>query len=92
MKRAGEEGFYAVANDAMYYSAQTQEYLEKRRIKVRDTSAPQLRFRTATGTLYRVDLRSDVFAWGLLLFDGKHKPVQADLVEPEAGVKAVFKK
>jgi hypothetical protein len=92
MKRAGEDNFYIVADDAMYYSAQTRDYLQKRRLKVLDTAAPQLRFRTATGTVYRVDLRSDTFAWGVLLFDGQHQPVQGNLVEPEANAKAIFKK
>jgi hypothetical protein len=82
--------FYTPADDMMFYTAQTREYLQKRKIKIVETDAPRLRFRLADGSTHVIDLHKKDFAWGLLLFDGRHMPKDADLVDPAPGVKAVF--
>ena len=93
LKRRGkEEDFYTIADDQMFYLAQTRTYLEKRRIKIVETSSPTFRFVSRTGPAFLIDRRADRYAWGLLLFDGRHAPREADLVAPDEDVQAVFGK
>jgi|GEM_PF-2403794 len=82
--------FYTVADDMMFYMSETETYLRKRNIKVVYTQAPKLRFLLADGSVRIVDLRKQTFAWGVLLFDGRHAPKDADITSPEADVKAIF--
>ncbi|OGX87503.1 hypothetical protein BEN49_10565 [Hymenobacter coccineus] len=76
----------------MYYVSQTGEYLNKRKIKTIDTQASTLRFGLANGSVKVFDLRNSNYGWGLILFNGRNTPKEADLVEPAAAVKAVFGK
>jgi hypothetical protein len=89
-KNSDSTGFYAVANDIMYYVSQTSEYLNKRKIKTIDTHASTLRFVLANSSVKVFDLRNSTYGWGLILFNGRNTPKEADLVEPAASVKAVF--
>ncbi len=91
-KNSDSTGFYAVADDMMYYVSQTREYLDKRKIKTIDTQASTLRFMLANGSVKIFDLRNSTYGWGLILFNGRNTPKEADLVEPAAVVKAVFGK
>jgi len=91
-KKGNEEGFYTVADDNMYYVAQSREYLKKHKIKSIDSHAGTFRFVPVAGPAFVLDRRADKYSWGLILFDGRHAPREADLVEPAADVKAVFKK
>ena len=84
--------FYVVADDMMYYTYQTREYLTKRKIKTLDTQASTLRFVLVTGSVKVIDLRNSSYGWGIILFNGRNAPKEADLVEPAADVKAVFGK
>lgn len=81
-----------VDSDIGYYLAQTRAYLRRRKIKTIDTDASTLRFVLANGSVKVVDLRNNPYGWGLLLFNGRTAPREADLVEPAAAVKVVFGK
>ena len=76
----------------MYYVSQAREYLSKRKIEAIDTKANTLRFVLANGSVNVVDLRNSAYGWGLILFNGRNAPKEADLVEPEAAVHTVFGK
>lgn len=82
--------FYTVADDMMFYTSETEAYLRKHHIKIIHTSAPKLRFLLADGSSRIVDFHKKDFAWGVLLFDGRHAPKDADITSPAADVKAVF--
>lgn len=85
-------GFYTVADDMMYYVYQTRKYLNKRKIKTIDTHANTLRFVLNNSSVKVFDLRNSTYGWGLILFNGRNTPKEADLVEPVAVVNAVFGK
>lgn len=85
-------GFYTVADDMMYYVYQTRKYLNKRKIKTIDTHANTLRFVLNNSSVKVFDLRNSTYGWGLILFNGRNTPKEADLVEPAAVVNAVFGK
>ena len=89
-KRGPAEDFYTVADDYLQYTAQTREYLEQLHIPIVETSASRFRFVTGAGPATVVDRSADNYYWGLLLFDGQHAPREANLVEPQDDVKAVF--
>ena len=76
----------------MYYISQTSEYLNKRKIKTIDTRVSTLRFVLANSSVKIFDLRNSTYGWGLILFNGRSIPKEADLVEPAAAVHAVFGK
>lgn len=88
MKRGGEEAFYTIADDAMYYQAQALEYLEKMRYPYCFTKEEKHVFKTDDNRQYAVNQKCG--AWCLILWDGKGEPVftyTADISSHEAYLK-----
>ncbi|SHI54790.1 hypothetical protein SAMN02745146_0994 [Hymenobacter daecheongensis DSM 21074] len=90
-QRYGEANFYTSADDNQTYMAKSRAYLQAKGIRVIETTATQLRF-AAAGTTTTLDLSSPAYSWGLLLFNGREAPQEANLADPANDVQAIMKK
>jgi hypothetical protein len=79
MKREGEEGFYTIADDAMYYQAQAMEFLEKMKFPYCFTENEKHVFKTDGNKQYAVNEKCE--AWCLILWNGKDKPVSTYTID-----------
>jgi hypothetical protein len=83
LKKDGEENFYTAADDAMYYIAQSREFLQKNSIKVIETQVRSVDFYNGTKLVKHIDLNSVDNAWGIILFNGIDEPVESDMTSIE---------
>jgi hypothetical protein len=88
----GESNISASADDNTTFVAKSRALLQDKGIKVVETTATQLRFTAAAGTTTTLDLSSLAFSWGLLLFNGRTAPQEANLADPAADVQAILHK
>lgn len=79
MKKKDEEGFYIIADDAMYYQAQAMEFLEKMKFPYCFTENEKHEFKTHDNNQYAVNDKCE--AWCLILWNGKNKPVSTYTVD-----------
>lgn len=81
-KEGPEDDFYTAADDNLYYMSQCIDYLDSVKTKklTRETEGVVF-FKTAAGKVYKIHL--DSLQWGVLLFNGKSKPIEADMTSIE---------
>lgn len=90
-ERMGDK-FFNEAEENMYLISSSRDFLLKRKVKVLETEARELRFRKNDGSTKIVDLTSSKYSWGLFLFNGKSDPVQLDMRKPEKQFEAYMQK
>lgn len=85
-----EEDFYTAADDWQYYIFTASHYLDsvKARI-VRRSSTGKVKFRAIDGTTFSFD--ADSVSWGMLLFNGRTKPVDADITDIDVDYRRYMK-
>ncbi|GAA3998790.1 hypothetical protein GCM10022408_07120 [Hymenobacter fastidiosus] len=88
----GEANFNTSAGDNHAYVARSRAYLQGKGIRIIETTATQLRFTTTGGAHTVLDLSSPAYSWGLLLFNGRTAPQEANLADPATDVQTVMKK
>ena len=91
-QRYGESNFSTSTDDNLTYSTKAKAFLQAKGIRVIETTAPQLRFTTSAGTTTTLDLSSPAYSWGLLLFNGRTAPQEANFADPAVDVQTVLKK
>jgi len=91
-KGASDEDFSTVADDNMWYIAKAREFLKKQDINVFDTQKKVIVFVKSSGERTIFDISSPKFDWGLLLFNGTDKPMDASLTEVEEDYQKYFAK
>jgi hypothetical protein len=74
-----EDGAYnTVIDDNMYYVSESKHYLDSVKAnKVMRESEGAIKFKTTTGQIYVMKL--DTLFFGIMLFNGKDKPIMADM-------------
>lgn len=91
-KEMGEDDFYTVADDNMYYMSETRDFYTKRGVNIIEAEAPELVFCSEDGRVFRVNTAAEEAPWGVFVFDGKKAPVSAEVVSPEVTYEAYFGK
>jgi hypothetical protein len=90
-KQGSKEDYAAGVNDNEYYMGTSVAFLDA--AKVRQLSKPAhgvLTFRSSTGQYFKVSLAP--FDWGIILFNGRAKPIEADITDIESSYRAYMKK
>ncbi|MFI5159038.1 MAG: hypothetical protein ACHQF4_09230 [Sphingobacteriales bacterium] len=79
LKKSYSEGDYnTIIDDNLNYMDESLTYLDSVKTKkVERKSNGMIAFKTASGERYEVKL--DTLSWAILLFNGKNKPIQADM-------------
>ena len=91
MKKIGEENFYVAADDYVFYMSSAGDFLDSMKIKqIYRKSIGTIGFQTSSGKLYKFNLNT--FTWGLLLFNGKTAPLNADVTMVEEEYKPYMEK
>ncbi|GAA3917916.1 hypothetical protein GCM10022406_00800 [Hymenobacter algoricola] len=88
----GESNINTSADDNHIFVARSRAYLQEKGLRVVETTATQLRFTTAAGATTVLDISGLAFSWGLLLFNGRSAPQEANLADPATDVQTVMKK
>lgn len=79
-KENSEEDYNTIVDDDVYYLSQSEQYLDSVKAnKIRVKSVGVIRFKTSAGKTYT--MRLDTIFFGVILFNGKDKPISADIVE-----------
>ncbi len=79
LKKKDEEGFYVIADDAMYYQAQATEFLDKMKFPYCFTENEKHAFKMNADLQYAVNKKCET--WCLILWNGKDKPVSTSTVD-----------
>ncbi len=79
LKRGNTENdFNTIVDDNQYYLAGSIQYLDSLKVKIiHINSEGSLVFRIPHGTIFK--FRADSVYWGVLLFNGRTKPLNADI-------------
>ncbi|MDB4924761.1 MAG: hypothetical protein JWR23_817 [Mucilaginibacter sp.] len=92
MKREVKDSddFYTVADDNQYYMGTSIKFLDSVKTKMitRDAKG-SLTFRTKAGKIFKTKL--DSLQWNILLFNGKEKPINADITMIQDDYKSYMK-
>lgn len=90
MKKKDGEDFYTIADDNQFYMGGSISYLDSVKVKqiVKDSKGI-LAFRTNTGQIFKT--RLDTLYWDIILFNGKDKPIHADMMIIENDYKNYMK-
>jgi len=77
-KENSEDDFNTIVDDNQYYMATSIQYLDSLKVKIlHRNSEGSLIFKTTQGTIFI--LQTDSVYWGVLLFNGRTKPLEADM-------------
>lgn len=78
--RPDSNDFYIGADDYIYYMYTTRKFLDSVKLKqiVRDSQGAIL-FKSNTGQVFKMDLND--LRWAVILFNGKAKPIIADITD-----------
>jgi hypothetical protein len=91
LKQPDSTGFYVAADDNQYYMAISREYLDSLKTKiVEKESKGSLLFKTKSGQYFEMKL--DSLYWGIILFNGKTKPIKINETSIESEYKIYMKK
>ena len=78
LKKDNGDDFYTVADDNLFYIGSARQLLDSLKTKTIDTEATgQLTFKQKDGAYTSIDLSE--FYWGIILFNGKDAPIEADI-------------
>jgi hypothetical protein len=80
-KENPKDGDYdTILDDDVWYMSQSEHYLDSLKVrKIHRESEGSMRFKTSSGKTYVMKI--DTLFFGIILFNGKDKPIQADIVE-----------
>lgn len=85
-KTNAEETYSTIVDDNIYYMDQAEAFLDSIKLKkIEKSSHGSVLFKTLAGKEYEVKL--DTLNWAVLLFNGKDKPVNADVTDIDADYK-----
>ena len=89
--RPDSADFYTAADDNMYYISDAIHYLDSIKVKqiVREAKG-SLTFKTQSGQTFK--FRLDTLYWNILLFNGKDRPISADITDIDMSYKRHMKK
>ncbi|MBO2032657.1 hypothetical protein J4D99_14765 [Siccationidurans ginsengisoli] len=90
-KQGSEEDYNTVVADNQYYMGISLYFLDS--VKVRQIEKPAhgvIIFKSSTGHYFTVSLTP--FDWGIILFNGRAKPIEADVTDIESSYRAYMKK
>jgi hypothetical protein len=92
LKKTGSDNdFYTAADDNQYYMSQCIDYLDSVKTKkITRESKGVASFKAITGKTYKIQL--DSLYWGVLLFNGKSKPIEADITMIQDDYNSYMKK
>lgn len=91
LKKSDSDGFYVCADDNGYYEYEARVFLDSLKTKIIEKeSKGLLLFKTRSGQNFRMKL--DSLSWGIILFNGKSKPISIDVLDIENEYKAYMKK
>jgi hypothetical protein len=72
--------FYTAADDNEYYMASCGKYLNSLKVKqISKESRGVLLFKARSSKIFKMGL--DTLYWGIILFNGKTKPIVADMTD-----------
>jgi hypothetical protein len=90
MKKDDGEDYDSIIDDDVYYQSQSGQYIDSIKLKkIEKYATGSITFKTTNGKLFTIDLSKYTFA--VLLFNGKTKPVEADMVDFAASYKGYMK-
>jgi hypothetical protein len=92
MKKHNPEDYYnTLVSDNEYYMGDAVNFLNSTRVKqIEKPAHGVLTFRSSTGHYFKVSLAP--FFWGVILFNGLTKPIEADVTNMAADYRAYMKK
>lgn len=91
MRKGSKDDYATVVNDNEYYMGTAIAFLDSS--KMRQIEKPAhgvVIFRSSTGRYFKIPLAS--FYWGIILFNGRTKPIEADVTDIGADYRTYMKK
>lgn len=89
-KSYSEDDYNTIVDDNQNYMDESLTYLDSVKAKkIQRESMGSVSFKTASGETFEMKL--DTLGWAVLLFNGKNKPIQADMTLFEDNYKAYMK-
>ncbi|MBX9851974.1 MAG: hypothetical protein K2X86_09470 [Cytophagaceae bacterium] len=92
MQKDNGGDFETIADDASYYYATAQGFLEKNKIPFDQSEMRYIRFLKADGASKIIDRYKDGGGWDVYFFDTKNDPEKADMVMIEEEFKNKYQK
>ena len=90
-REIGEEDFYIGADDYMWYLNESNNFLEKQKIKVLNVKNDKiLKFVGENRNVTLIKLENEKELWGIYLFDLKQKPKRINMTDTEMELKEYF--
>jgi hypothetical protein len=90
-KENSEDDYNTIVDDNVYYVATSRDYIDSIGMKrIERESEGSLVFKSTKGTLFKVGL--DSLYWGVVLFNGKDKPIEADMTYINQDYESYMKK
>lgn len=75
-----DDDYDAILDDDVRYMSQSEDFLDSLKVKkVQRESEGSMKFKALSGKVYTMKL--DTMFFGIILFNGKDKPINADIVE-----------
>lgn len=90
-KKRDEESFNTSAHDAMYYISLSREFLKKQKINIVETESQIIDFTSKEKLITSFNLKTNNKLWGIILFDGKNKPIEIDMTSIDLEFKKFMK-
>ena len=91
LKKSDSDGFYVCADDNGYYDYEARKFLDSLKTKIIEKeSKGLLLFKTRSGQNFKMKL--DSLSWGIILFNGKTKPISIGVLDIENEYNAYMKK
>lgn len=90
MKKEDGAGYDTIVDDDIYYQSQLSEFIDSVKLKKLEKYATGIvTFKARDGKAFAVDLAKYTFA--VILFNGKTRPVEANMTDFAASYKACIK-
>ena len=79
-KKSSEDEYATVVDDNEYYLGTSIEFLDSVKLKrIEKSSTGVLTFKSSLGQTFNLPL--DSLYWGIILFNGRSKPIEADVTD-----------
>jgi len=89
-KNNSADDYNAIVDDNVNYEYESTTFLDSVKVKqINKRSEGWVVFKTSTGQISKMDLSR--YNWAILLFNGKDKPVLADMTDIDAAYKTYMK-
>lgn len=90
-KENSEDDYNTIVDDNLYYMSTSIEYLDSVKVKrVERQSEGSVTFKTTKGVVYKFNV--DSLYWGILLFNGREKPIESDMTYINQDYESYMKK